>query len=94
MEPTRFLSPQVLTVSKSRRATSATPLSQLAARLTGKGPFAAFVRSVGALSMVRLAGGLALELRGLVGANLLQYASAQTPLVIASAELGLSVRVR
>ena len=39
---------------------SASPLSQLAARLTGKGPFAAFVRSVGALSMVRLAGGLAL----------------------------------
>ena len=39
---------------------SVTPLSRLAARLAGKEPFAAFVRSVGALSMVRLAGGLAL----------------------------------
>jgi len=39
---------------------SVTPLSRLAARLAGKEPFAAFVRSVGALSMVRLVGGLAL----------------------------------
>jgi len=39
---------------------SARYVSSLAARLTGKEPFAAFVRSVGALSSVRLAGGLTL----------------------------------
>jgi O-antigen/teichoic acid export membrane protein len=39
---------------------SARYVSSLAARLAGKEPFAAFVRSVGALSSVRLAGGLTL----------------------------------
>ena len=41
-----------------------------------------------------LGGGLALELRGLLGANLLQFAAERTPLVFASAELGISVRFR
>jgi hypothetical protein len=41
-----------------------------------------------------LGAGVALEIRGLLGANILQYASAQTPLVFASAELGVSVRFR
>jgi hypothetical protein len=39
-----------------------------------------------------LGAGVALEIRALVGSNLLQYASDQTPLVFASAELGVSVR--
>jgi hypothetical protein len=41
-----------------------------------------------------LGGGLALELRALLGANLLQFAAERTPLVFASAELGVSVRFR
>ena len=41
-----------------------------------------------------LGGGVALELRGLLGANLLQFAAERTPLVFASAELGVSVRFR
>ena len=42
-----------------------------------------------------LGAGAALELRGLVGANLLSFASGgQTPLVFASAEVGVSVRLR
>ena len=41
-----------------------------------------------------LGGGVALEIRGLLGANLLQFAAEQTPLVFASAEIGVSVRFR
>jgi hypothetical protein len=41
-----------------------------------------------------MGGGVALELRGLVGANLLPVSSQDTPLVFASAELGVSVRFR
>jgi hypothetical protein len=43
-----------------------------------------------------LAGGVALEVRGLIGANLIQSAvlgQAEAPLVFASAELGVSVRL-
>jgi hypothetical protein len=39
-----------------------------------------------------LGGGLALEVRGLAGVNVIQYAP-QTPLVFASSELGLSMRL-
>ena len=46
------------------------------------------------VSSGELGGGVALELRGLLGANLVQYASLATPLVLASAELGASVRFR
>jgi len=41
-----------------------------------------------------LGGGVALEIRGLLGANLLQFDAEQTPLVFASAEIGVSVRFR
>lgn len=41
-----------------------------------------------------LGAGVALEVRGLLGANVLQYAGDQTPLIFASAELGVSVRFR
>ena len=41
-----------------------------------------------------LGGGVALEIRALLGSNLLQYAAEQTPLVFASAEIGMSVRFR
>ncbi|MDB4940741.1 MAG: hypothetical protein JWP97_275 [Labilithrix sp.] len=40
-----------------------------------------------------LGAGLALEVRALVGANLVQFAGAATPLVFADAELGLSMRL-
>ena len=41
-----------------------------------------------------LGGGVALEIRALVGANVLQFAAERTPLVFASAEIGVSVRFR
>lgn len=41
-----------------------------------------------------MGGGVALEIRGLVGANVLQFAAERTPLVFASAEIGVSVRFR
>lgn len=41
-----------------------------------------------------LGGGVALEIRALLGSNLVQYAAEQTPLVFASAEIGMSVRFR
>ncbi|HSO40713.1 MAG TPA: hypothetical protein VLT33_49645 [Labilithrix sp.] len=41
-----------------------------------------------------LGGGVALEIRALLGSNLIQYAAEQTPLVFASAEIGMSVRFR